>query len=96
MLCLCFNVFFNWPADSKHLSSAGRHADEFIAPGGKFFMFFMYLILHMNQVRYHIGAVSYLYFWVCVLTCSPVRGGFANNAISIAGQSLPPPRGCSY
>ena len=25
---------------------------------------------------------------VCVLTCSPVQGGFANNTISIAGQSL--------
>ena len=33
---------------------------------------------------------------VCVLTRSPVRGGFAKNAISIAGQSPPPPRGCSY
>jgi len=33
---------------------------------------------------------------VCVLTRSPVRGGFAKNAISIAGQVPPPPRGCSY
>ncbi len=35
----------NWPGDLKHLGSAGRQADEYIAPGGKFFMFFMYLIL---------------------------------------------------
>jgi hypothetical protein len=52
MLCLCFYVFFNWPGDSKQLGSAGQQADEYIAPGGgKFFMCFMYLILHMNQVR---------------------------------------------
>jgi hypothetical protein len=53
MLCLCFYVFFNWPGDLKHLGSAGRQADEYIASGGKFFMFFMffmYLILPMNQV----------------------------------------------
>ncbi len=43
-------VFFNWPGDSKHLGSAGQQADKYIAPGGKFFMFFMYLILPMNQV----------------------------------------------
>jgi hypothetical protein len=30
------------------------------------------------------------YEWVCVLTRSPVQGGFANNAISIAGQCSPP------
>jgi hypothetical protein len=36
-------VFFNWPGDLKHLSSARQQADEYIAPGGKFFMFFMYL-----------------------------------------------------
>jgi hypothetical protein len=41
MLCLCFYVFFNWPGDSKHLGSARRQADEYIAPGGKFFMFFI-------------------------------------------------------
>ncbi len=35
-----FYVFFNWPGDSKHLGSAGRQADEYIAPGGKFIMFF--------------------------------------------------------
>jgi hypothetical protein len=40
-----FYVFFNWPGDLKHLGSVGRQADEYIAPGGKFFMFFMYLIL---------------------------------------------------
>jgi hypothetical protein len=51
MLCLCFYVFFNGPGDSKHPGSAGRQADEYIAPGGKFFMFFMCLILHMNRVR---------------------------------------------
>jgi hypothetical protein len=45
VLCLCVYVFFIWPGDSKHLGSAGRQADEYIAPGGKFFMFFMYLIL---------------------------------------------------
>ncbi len=45
MLCLCFYVFLIWPGDSKHLGSAGRQADEYIAPGGKFFMLFMYLIL---------------------------------------------------
>jgi hypothetical protein len=50
MLCLCFYVFFNWPGDLKHLGSAGRQANKYIAPGGKFFMFFMYLILPMNQV----------------------------------------------
>ena len=49
MLCLCFYVFFNCPGDSKHLGSAGWQADEYIAPRGKFFMFFMYLILHMRQ-----------------------------------------------
>jgi hypothetical protein len=51
MLCLCFYVFFNWPGDSKHLGSAERQADKYIAPGGKFLMFFMYLILPMNQLR---------------------------------------------
>jgi hypothetical protein len=50
MLCLCNYVFLNWPGDSKHLGSAGQQADKYIAPGGKFFMFFMYLILPMNQV----------------------------------------------
>jgi hypothetical protein len=40
MLCLCFSVFFNGPGDSKHLGSAGRQADEYIAPGGKLFYFF--------------------------------------------------------
>ena len=45
MLCLCFYVFFNWPGDSKHLGSAGGQADKYIAPRGKFFMFFMCLIL---------------------------------------------------
>jgi hypothetical protein len=35
----------------RHLGSAGRQADKYIAPRGKFFMFFMYLIiLPMNQV----------------------------------------------
>jgi hypothetical protein len=48
MLCLCFYVFFDWPGDSKQLGSAGRQADEYIAPGGKFFMFFMYLILPIS------------------------------------------------
>jgi hypothetical protein len=38
MLCLCFYVFFNWPDDSKHLGSAGQQADEYIAPGDKFFI----------------------------------------------------------
>jgi hypothetical protein len=38
-------MFFNWPGDSKQLGSAGRQADEYIAPGGKFFMFLVYLIL---------------------------------------------------
>jgi hypothetical protein len=51
MLCLCFYVFFNGPGDSKHLGSARRQADKYIAPGGKFFMFFMCLILHMNGVK---------------------------------------------
>jgi hypothetical protein len=50
MLCLCFYVFFNEPGDSKHLGSAGQQADEYIAPGGKFFMFFMCLIVPMNWV----------------------------------------------
>ncbi len=45
MLCLSFYVFFNWPGDSKHLGSARRQADEYIAPGGKFFYVFMCLIL---------------------------------------------------
>jgi hypothetical protein len=45
MLCLCFYVFFNGPGDLKHLGSARRQADEYIAPGGKLFMFFMCLIL---------------------------------------------------
>jgi hypothetical protein len=49
-----FFPFFNWPGDLKHLGSARRQADEYIAPGGKFFMFFMYLILHMNQVSQNI------------------------------------------
>jgi hypothetical protein len=48
MLCLCFYVFFNWPGDSKHLGSAGQQADKYIAPGGKFFMFFMCLILPIS------------------------------------------------
>ncbi len=39
MLCLCFYVFFNGPGDSKHLGSAGRQADEYIAPRGKLLMF---------------------------------------------------------
>jgi hypothetical protein len=45
MLCTCFYVFSNWPGDLKHLGSAGQQADKYIAPGGKFFMLFMYLIL---------------------------------------------------
>jgi hypothetical protein len=52
MLCLCFYVFFNWPGDSKHLGSAGQQADEYIAPGGKFFMFFMYLIFRGLSLPY--------------------------------------------
>jgi hypothetical protein len=40
-----FMFFFNWPGDLKHLGSAGRQVDKYIAPGGKFFMFFMCLIL---------------------------------------------------
>jgi hypothetical protein len=51
MLCLCFYFFFNGPGDSKHLGSAGRQADKYIAPGGKFFIFFMCLILPMNRVN---------------------------------------------
>ncbi len=43
MLCLCFYVLFNWPGDLKHLGSAEQQADKYIAPRGKFFMFFMYL-----------------------------------------------------
>ncbi len=46
-----FLCFFNWPGDLKHLGSGGQQADKYIAPGGKFFMFFMYLILPMNQVK---------------------------------------------
>jgi hypothetical protein len=49
-----FMFFFNWPGDLKHLGSARRQADEYIGPGGKFFMLFMYLILPMNQVRQFI------------------------------------------
>ncbi len=51
MLCLCFYVFFNWPGDSKHLGSAGRQADEYIAAGGKFFyVFYASNFAYMNQV----------------------------------------------
>jgi hypothetical protein len=51
MLCLCFYVFFNWPVDSKHLGSAGQQADKYIAPGGKFFMFFYVSnFAYVNQV----------------------------------------------
>ncbi len=39
MLCLCVYVIFNGPGDSKHLGSAGRQADEYIAPGGKFLFY---------------------------------------------------------
>jgi hypothetical protein len=45
MSCICFFVFFYWPDDLKPLGSAGRQADEYIGPEGKFFMFFMYLML---------------------------------------------------
>ncbi len=77
MLCLCFYVFFNGPGDSKHLGSAGRQeADKYIAPGGKFFMFFMCLILHMNRVTWRsVYFRSVLLFW-WELLFSP-KGGLA-------------------
>ncbi len=45
MLYIFFYVYFNWPGDLKHLSSAGQQADKYIAPGGKFGIFFMYLVV---------------------------------------------------
>jgi hypothetical protein len=45
-----FYVFFNWPGDSKHLGSAGRQANKYIAPGGMFFMFF-----YVSYVAYEPG-----------------------------------------
>ncbi len=44
-----FLCFFNWPGDTKHLGSAGRQADEYIAPGGKFFcVFYVSNFAYMN------------------------------------------------
>jgi hypothetical protein len=56
--------FFNWPGDSKHLGSAGQQAEEYIAPGGKFFTFFIYLILPMNQVKAPLGRKGLGVFWL--------------------------------
>ncbi len=50
----CFYVFSNCPGDLKPLSSAGRQAEEYIAPGGKFFMFF-----YVSKFAYELG--KYLY-----------------------------------
>ncbi len=53
--------------------------------------------LSLNIIKVKVAVDNYLYVvihtasdYVCVLTCSPVQGGFANNAISIAGQCSPP------
>jgi hypothetical protein len=74
MLCLCFYVFFNWPGDLIHLGSVGRQADEYIAPGGKLFMFFMYLILPMNQVRKCQNQDT---FGVMITVCRGLRSGLS-------------------
>jgi hypothetical protein len=39
---ICFYVFSNGPGDLKHLGSAGRQADEYIAPRGRFFRGLLY------------------------------------------------------
>ncbi len=38
-------MFFNWPGDFFPLGTAWRQTDKYIAPGGKFSMLFMYLIV---------------------------------------------------
>jgi hypothetical protein len=51
-----FLCFFNWPGDSKHLGSAGQKADEYIAPGGKFFyVFYVSNFAYVNQVWQNVG-----------------------------------------
>jgi hypothetical protein len=75
MLCLCLYVFFNWPGDSKHLGSAGRQADEYIAPGGKFFyVFYVSNFAYMNQVSDLVAG------WQCVWTMLDVQ---CNTIVSV-------------
>jgi hypothetical protein len=64
-----FLCFFNWPGDSKHLGSAGQQADKYIAPEGKFLMFFVSNFAYMNQVR----RVHFLY--LKPLVCIPFSTG---------------------
>jgi hypothetical protein len=83
MLCLCFYVFFNGPGDSKHLGSAGRQADEYIAPGGKFFYVFMCLILPMNRVIIHRTMTRMLMHKLAAYTLAAPPAGAPHNRFII-------------